>query len=189
MALPSPRGTSTGLALGPGALFIAPVGTAEPTDLTTAWSSVNAAWVKLGYTDAGSEFHYSPATDTVEVAEELDPVSIQTTGRTASVVFALAEITATNLKRAMNGGTITAGTGIVTFEPPDLGTETRTAIGFESEDSQERWVFRQCFQSGDLTVTRAKGAAKATISCEFSLEKPSAGTKLFKAVMNSTYRS
>jgi hypothetical protein len=185
----STRGNPAALALGPGKLYIGPVGTTEVTDLTTAWSSVSAAWVLLGYTDAGSEFKYSISTDAVEVAEELDPISNQSTGRTSTVTFALAEITASNLQRAMNGGTITAGSGIVTFEPPDLGTEVRTMLGFESEDGTERWVYRQCFQTGDTTITRAKGASKATISCEFTLEKPATGAKLYKAIMQSPLRA
>lgn len=187
-----PRGTATALGLGPGYLFIAPTGTAEPSDLATGqgnWSLINASWVLLGYTNEGSEFRYSLATDVVDVAEELDPVSVQTTGRSASVAFSLAEITATNLKRAMNGGTITAGTGIVTFEPPDLGSEVRVMLGFESEDHQERWVYRRCFQSGDMTIARRKGAEKATITAEFSLEKPTDGSKLFKAIMVSPGRA
>jgi hypothetical protein len=143
----------------------------------------------LGYTDDASEFHYVPSTDDVEVAEELDPISTQTTGRSSTLSFSLAQMTATNLKRAMNGGTITTGAGIVTFEPPDLGTEVRVMLGFESEDSQERWVYRQCYQQGDITITRGKGAVKALIPAEFRLEKPVTGLKLFKAIMASSNRS
>jgi hypothetical protein len=177
------RGTASNVALGPGILYIAPLGTTEPVDLTTAWATVSAAWVALGYTDAGSEFDYSLATDPVQVAEELDPLQNATTGRTSSVKFNLAEMTATNLKRASNGGTIGSLTGAVYFEPPALGTEVRTMLAFQSEDGTERWIWRQCFQTGDLTITRAKGAANATIACEFSLEKPTTGLALYRAIM------
>lgn len=189
MALVTPRGVPGALALGPGQLFIASTGTPEPTDLTTAWAAVSANWVMLGYTNEASEFRYQPATDDVEVAEELDPISTQTTGRTSMLSFALAQMTATNLKRAMNGGTITTGAGIVTFEPPDLGTEVRVMLGWEAEDSTERWVYRQCYQQGDITITRGKGAVKALIPVEFRLEKPTTGLKLFKAIMASANRS
>lgn len=183
-----PRGTAANLGLGPGYLYIADIGTTEVTDLVTAWTTVSANWKALGYTDAGSTFNYQLQTSPVDVAEELDPVSVQSTGRTASLSFALSEITATNLMRATNAttGYITAGSGIVTFEPPDLGTEVRRMLGFESEDHTERWVFRQCFQTGQAQIQRQKGANNATISMEFTLEKPVSGSRLFKAIMSST---
>jgi hypothetical protein len=183
------RGTPTAISLGPGYLYAGPVGVTEPSDLATAWAAVSASWVALGYTDEGSEFGYSPSTDNVEVAEELDPVKVVTTGRASTVSFAMAELTATHLQIAMNGGTITAGVGIVTFEPPDLGSETRLALGFESEDHQERWIYRQCFQTGDVSIVRRKGAEKAVIATEFSLEKPSSGAKLYKAIFVSPGRA
>lgn len=190
MSLLTPRGTPGALALGPGQLYIAGLGTTEPTDLTTAWAAVSANWVMLGYTDAASEFLYQPATADVDVAEELDPISTQTTGRVSMLRFSLAQLTATNLKRALNGGVITTpGGGIVTFEPPDLGTEVRTMLGWEAEDSTERWIYRQCFQQGNITITRGKGAVKALIPCEFKLEKPVSGARLFRTIMASANRA
>jgi len=59
-------------------------------------------------------------------------------------------------------------------------------LGFESEDHSERWIFRQCFQTGDASIQRQKGANNATISVEFTLEKPASGSKLFKTIMSST---
>lgn len=185
------RGTPANLGLGVGYLYMADLGTTEPTDLVTAWASVSSNWVLMGYTDQGSEFHYTINTDAVDVAEELDPLSYQTTGRTANVQFALAEITATNLKRAMNApnSSITAGSGIVTIEPPDLGTEVRRMLGWESEDHTERWVFRQVFQGADVNIQRRKGATNATITTQWNLEKPATGSRLFKAVMASPGRA
>jgi len=183
-----PRGTPANLALGPGYLYLAPLGTTEPTDLVTAWLTVSANWVGLGYTDQGSEFDYQLNTSPVQVAEELDPISNAADGRAASVKFALAELTATNLKRASNGGVITTGAGQVTFEPPDLGTEVRVMLGFESEDHTERWVFRQCLMSGQLQIQRQKGANNATMACEFMLEKPAYGARLYKAIFAAPQR-
>jgi hypothetical protein len=62
-------------------------------------------------------------------------------------------------------------------------------LGFESEDSQERWIFRQCYQQGSITITRGKGAVKALIPAEFRLEKPVTGSRLFKSIMASANRS
>jgi hypothetical protein len=178
-----PRGNADNLALGPGSLYIAPLGTDEPTDLTTPWATVDPAWTQLGYTDEGSTFNYSVDSENVEVAEEVDPVAVALTSREVTVDFALAEVTAANLQRALNGGDITSGTGIVTFEPPDLGEEVRVMIGWESEDGTERWVYRKCLQVGNTEMARGKGSAKATIGCSFKLEKP-ATAKLFKAILD-----
>lgn len=173
-------GNPATIALGAGTLYIAPLGTPEPTNLATAWDE---DWIDLGYTAEGSEFAYEITSAPVEVAEELDPVRIVTTGRNARVNFALAEITAANLKRALNGGTITSGTGIVTFDPPAIGTEVRTMLGFQSEDDQERWIFRQCLQSGSVAIARRKGADKSTMPVSFALEKP-AGLQPFRAIFD-----
>lgn len=179
------RGTASQIALGPGYLYIAELGTTEPSDLVTAWAAVSAAWKGPWYTKDGSEFKYSLKTDTVEVAEELDPISTPTTGRTATISFEFAELTANNLMRAMNAPTsaVVAGSGIVSIEPPDLGTEVRRMVGFEAEDHTERWIFRQVLQTGDTTITRQKGANNATIAMEYTLEKPATGSKLFKAIL------
>jgi len=183
------RGNPATLALGPGLLFTAPLGTDEPTDLETEWTDVDAGWVALGYTETGSEFDYQLQTAAVMVAEELDTIKNAPTGRQSSVTFNLAQMTATNLQLASNGGTITSGSGIVTFEPPDLGEEVRCMLGFEAEDGTERWVWRQAIMNGQMKITRAKGAANATIASVFELEKPDTGAKLYKAILASPLRA
>lgn len=180
-----PRGNPSAVALGPGYLFIAVLGSTEPDDLTTAW---DAAWVPIGYTQEGSSFSYQPSFEDVEVAEELDPIDSISTGRQIQVSFSAAELTAENFKRAMNGGTITiVGTApddFYTFEPPDLGDETQVMLGFESEDHQERWVYRQCKQTGNIETARRKGAEKGLVPMEFRAYVPAAGGRPFK-MMNS----
>jgi IPT/TIG domain len=197
------RGDPGALALGPGYLYTAGlltsggVPTPEPTDLVTAWEDVDPGWVLLGYTETGSEFNYALTSGNVEVAEELDPVMISTTGRTSTVTFTLAEMTAANLGMAMNGGIIhypadpnveppydTYSDDVVIVEPPDLGSELRVMMGFESEDHTERWVMRQCFQTGTMKIIRQKGTVIAGIAAVFSLEKPVTGKRLFAAIMN-----
>lgn len=175
-------GDSKHLSLGAGKLFWAPVGTAEPADLTTAWAT---PWAEIGYTEEGSELSYEISTEPVEVAEELEALFNKTTGRSGSVAFAMAENTIRNLSLAFNGGKVTkTGTApneVWTYEPPEIGEEVRVMLGFESEDKQERWIFRQVFQGGSVSVARRKGADKVTIPVEFRLEKVS-GKRPFKAI-------
>lgn len=165
----------------PGKLRIAAIGTAEPATTTAPWA---AGWVPLGYTDEGSAFNYEISTDNVEVAEELDVLARVTTGRDASVEFALAEITKRNLNIAFNGGIILGDGAAWEFEPPDLGNETRVMLGWDASPNVAtndlRIIFRQCLQGGSIGLENRKGATKSTIAANFQLEKPATGAKLLK---------
>lgn len=177
------RGNPKALSLGPGTLFRASLGSIEPVNLITAWP---AAFARVGYTEDGSSFSYVPSFDPVEVAEELEPLDDAATGRALTVAFNCAEVTAENLRRAMNGGTVTPGGAgadtFKTFEPPELGEEEHCMLGFESEDGLERWVWRNCKQAGSVEMNRRKGAAKTTINNSFRVYKPAVG-KPFKAII------
>lgn len=157
---------------GPGILKAAPIGTAVPTDLATAW---NVAWVDLGYTDEGSEFVFNQTFEDVMVAEELEPIDVIQTVRQTLLRFALSELSAANMQRAQNGGTIT-GTTTLSFEPPGVGAYTPIMLGWEdlAATTKERWVFRRCIQQGSFTIPRRKGAVKSSLTgLEFSAVKPS----------------
>jgi hypothetical protein len=178
-----PGRDATQVRLGPGSLYAAPVGSTEPATLA---ATLDAAWVDLGYTEDGHTVKMTTNVEPVPVAEELDPISYEPTGREMSVSFALAQITATNLSRALNGGTITAGTGIVTFEPPASDEVTRLALLWESADGNERWIFRKCIQTGDVEIARKKAPAKATIPVEFMLEVVAGGSAPFVAIFDDS---
>jgi hypothetical protein len=173
------RGNPANVALGPGLLYIAGLGSLIPLNLDDVWP---VAFTLLGYTNDGSSQTYAPAYDNVEVAEELEPLDSRPTGRTITVGFTLAELTAKNLKVAYNGGTITytAAAGAVVraftkFEPPPLGTETHVMLGFQSEDGLERIIWRDCKQTGSVETARRKGADKAGIPAEFTVYNPGGG--------------
>lgn len=177
-----PRGNPASVALGPGYIYLAVLGSTVPTNtalggvFTDAWA---AAWVPIGYTEEGTTHNYAPEFEDVMVAEELDPIDSIATSRSISVSFSAAENTAKNYQRAMNGGVITVtGTApnqVYKFSPPALGTETLTMIGFESESHDERWVWKQCKQTGSTETARRKGAEKALIPMEFRVYVPDAG--------------
>lgn len=170
------------LATEPGFLFYAPLGTTLPTNTVTG-SVFTDAWpvgfVALGATDDGSAFNWQTTTDKIEAAEFLDPIAWKTTGREGSLAFALMSIHAQNIKRALNGGTlVTTGTGatsMTTLTPPLAGAEVRCILGWESQDSTERLIIPQAFNSGALQIARRKGVNKATLACEFKIELPASG--------------
>lgn len=178
-AFPIPK-----FATGPGYLYRANPGAAEPAHSVAAsvfsdqWP---AAWILLGATDAGHTFNYQTTFGTIEFAEFLDPVAYAAEGRTGSVVFGLGSIDKETDKIAFNGGTVTttgatADVKMSKYDPPTLGQEVRCLLGWESQDFTERYVWRQCIQTGQVSITRQKGAAnRAIIPLEFSLEIPQTG--------------
>lgn len=263
-------GTAENVKLGPGLLYLSPVGTAEPVDLTTPWATVAPAWVPLGYTSDGTTSKYALATSPVDVAEELQAIRIETTGVDVSVAFDMAEMTAMNLSRALNGGTLVTGatligtatmvaatdvitssvahslavndqvvfgtmtnaapivagtlyyvktvptattltisatqggavldittdgssasiskaTGVVKYEPPALGTEVRVALGWESQDHFERWVWRKCINTSNVQIDRKKSPNKAVIPAEFHSEVVT-GKQPFMALFANAFK-
>lgn len=175
--------------VGPGTLYIAALGTAEPTSISGNWPT---GWNPLGYTDQGSQFDFAPATDTVTVEEEYFPTRYVTTGYTATLTFSLAEATADNLLIALNAGTsadraanTTGGSPDITdgswVEPPAINTEKRVMLGWDALNSSGsaggsdpfgRLIARQCFQTGTVSLLARKGNNKRLYTCQFNLEKP-----------------
>jgi hypothetical protein len=180
---------ATFIKLGPGKIYFGAVGAVEPVDLTTAISTT--VWTYAGFTDEGHTFTVSPSYDGVEVAESMLPVARIKTGVDMTLEMALAEVTAQNVQRALNGATITSsGTGataIDSLEPlADGSTETRVAVLWQSDAGDERWVWRKCLQTGAVAIGRKKGSAKATVPLSFLLEPVSSTIRPFRAIMRST---
>ncbi|MBV9292630.1 MAG: hypothetical protein JO222_09285 [Frankiales bacterium] len=167
---------------GPGILLTGILGSALPSLVPTAgvytddWSAVSG-WTELGPTENGSQFHDTATVEKMYVAESYYEVSNVVTGREASIDFALAHFTATNLKNALNGATVTvtgsAGTTNSKVVPPAIGTETRQMIGWESNDHTARLIAYQAFQQGAIEPEFRKGATKALIACTFHFENAS----------------
>lgn len=173
--------------LGAGLLYVGPIGTTEPTDLTTPWATVDADWSPLGYTEEGHEFASEPNFEPIEVAEEKIPIRYEKTGQEESLTFSAAEMTVDNLTYAFNGGTVTtlAGT-VVRFERPDIDDQDiYLMIGWESNDGEERWIFRKCIQTGNVNIARRKAPDKALIPMEFRLVVPSPGVLPWTSVLET----
>lgn len=172
----------TPLAYGAGYLLYAALGVSLPANtvvgsvFTDAWP---AGWNLLGVTREGHELSIEIDTEDVESAEYLDPLAVVTTGRTVSVSFDLMVMHATNLKRMLNGGTLsTSGSGttlLSTYTLPTINQEVRCQLGWESTDNTERYVAQQAFQTGSLTIARRKGADNASMPVEFRFEPDSSG--------------
>lgn len=184
--MPSMTAPKNALAFGAGWLLHALLGTSFPANtvagsvFTDAWP---AGWNLWGVTREGHEFSYEIDTDEVTAAEYLDPLATVTTGRTSGISFDAMQMHLTNVKRMLNGGTLsTSGAGatlLSTYTPPQIGQEVRCMIGWESTDSTERLILPQAFQIGSLTVSRSKGADNASLPAEFRAEPDGSGNPFY----------
>lgn len=184
------------IALGAGYLYKAPLGTALP--LNTVVGSVftdtwGVGWIPVGVTRDGHDFSYQVQTGTVDAAEYLDPLKIVSTGRQLGMAFEMMQLTLGNLKTAFNGGTQTTVSGTTTtqltsYTPPVIGAETRIMLGWESQDFTERWVWYQCFNTGNVQIGRKKGATNAGIPVAFGIEQPATGFPFITYVAGATPR-
>lgn len=166
-------GTVTNVQIGPGRLYVAPLGTTEPTSASAALPS---AWRAVGYTEEGSAFSTELTNEPVEVAEEVDPILYVLSRRTNTLALAMAETTRRNLALALGGGA-NAANDASAFEPPDAGDEVAVMLAWDSEDdptsgTNTRWLFRQGKPGGTIELPRRKAPAKSMIAVTFNLEKP-----------------
>lgn len=153
--------------LGAGTLYVAPIGTTEPTSASAALPS---AWREVGYTDDGSVFGISTTIEGIEVEEEFDPVKYATTGRQITVGFSMKQASRRNLALALNLGA-DAANDATSVEPPDPGDEVRVMLCYDSEDGA-RWIFRKVIQGGDVSINRQKAPDATLIPVTFQAEKP-----------------
>lgn len=180
-------GNTDNVQLGPGRLYVAPLGTTEPTANDSALPS---AFRAVGYTEEGSAFSTTLTNNEVEVAEEADPILYVLAKRVNTLALAMAETTRQNLSLALGDMTgAFAANDDTAYEPPTLGTEEACMIVWDShEDDTDadnvRWLFRQAKPGGTITLPRRKAPTKATIAVTFNLEKPAA-EKVFKVFPNA----
>ena len=177
----------------PGKLYVAPLGTTEPTGFSTAWP---AGWVPVGYTPSGSTFNYELQIAPAYVEEALDPIGHGPTGRVSSVVFALAQTSLRNLQLFYNAGVAPPGAGIDdssdwSFEPPDLGSEKRIMLGWDANpvptSNTLRYLFRQGIQGGTGSTANSKGVTLAALTATYNLELPPPPAKLLKIFGSGIY--
>jgi hypothetical protein len=135
-----------------GHMFIAPVGTAAPSDIATAWS---ATWVDLGYaTEDGVAFSKSRDVEGVRGWQSFYPLRRIITGEDVTASFTLMQWNEITLKLAFGGGvvTTTAGPPIhYLYTPPEAGQVDERALGMEWEDGSK--IYRLVFPRTMITET------------------------------------
>lgn len=178
-------GSVANVELGPGRLYVAPLGTTEPASCSAALPS---AWRAVGYTEDGTVVNIALTQSEVDVAEEIDPIKYVLTKRVGTLALAMAEMTRRNLALSMGSGAAAANDA-TSYEPPDPGTEVGVMAVWDMMDTPDatnvRWLFRQCKAGGTIAIPRKKAPAKATIATILNLEKPT-GLAPFKVFPSST---
>ncbi len=120
-----------------GSVYMAPVGTAMPTDVAAAMA---AAWKELGYiSEDGPSLEASTDSEPIRAWQSLDPVRTNLTGRTLTTSFTLLQRNLNSLQLAFGGGTTTttgvAPNEVFTYTPPvDDNTVFERAFVLEVTD-------------------------------------------------------
>lgn len=117
---------------GTGAIYKAPVGTAAPTDSTTAWG---AGWVNLGFAKDGFEIDQELKTKDVEAWQTLEVVRQFPTAISRKATWESIESNNKTVALAWNNATITAGTGgAYTMSIPASYINQEFALGLDWSD-------------------------------------------------------
>lgn len=179
-------GTPLNVTLGPGRLYVAPVGTTEPTNCSAALPS---AWVAVGYTDEGTAFQFETTTEGVVVAEEIDPIRFVGTARATRLVVAMAETTARNFGLSLGKGIGTPNDSTV-LDPPNADAQVDVMLVWDSDDTptaaNRRHLFRQCRPSGQVEMANRKAPQKRLIGTTFDCSKPSGALQPFRSFPNAS---
>ncbi|MEU6376816.1 phage tail protein [Streptomyces sp. NPDC046909] len=114
-----------------GSIYLAPVGTTGPADLTAAWG---AAWVDLGFlSDDGVSMEYSTDVEDINAWQSLSPVRRVLTSVDMTLGFTALELKSATVTAYFPGSTITEVTPGTVYRldiPAAPGPDER-AIGLE----------------------------------------------------------
>jgi len=168
-------GTPSNVKLGPGRLWIAPLGTAEPASATAVLPS---AWWPLGYTETGTELQFNRTTEAVMVAEEFDSIDEVNVSRDILLNVEIAERTKKRLILVHGGGALGVDDATA-FELPDPETNTGFMAVWDSDKADvptafnRRRLLRLCKPTGSVTEAQARAPQKQTVKASFKVLQPS----------------
>ncbi len=144
-----------------GNVYVAPVGTAAPTDLTTAMA---AAWIDLGFlTEDGVTF--TPSWDIEEISawQSFRPVRRISTSRSEEVSFEMQQWNKFNFPLAFGGGSVTTTTGVHKFIPPTASARDERAMVIDWADGTKKYRLiipkGEVTDGGEMNLTRTDSAS------------------------------
>jgi hypothetical protein len=152
---------------GPG-IYLAPVGTAGPTDTTTAWP---AAWSVLGYaSDTGPVIGQNTNKQDIIPWQSMSPVRSVVTSREITLQFILWQLNQQTLSLYFNAapGTLTTGTLVMPVKSADAGK--LYAVGLDVKDGSN--ILRisatraNLTANGNMAITRG---ATVPLDCTLTM--------------------
>jgi hypothetical protein len=152
---------------GTGAAYVAPEGTALPTDLTPPL----ATFEDIGYIDEdGVQFTFSREQEDINAWQSAEPVRVLVTSEPKTIAYNLLEFDRESILLAFRGGSISGVSPPYTYTPPDAGVSDVRAMVIDGKDGA--LTFRFCFPrvslSGDVAFQLVRtDAVKPTL--EFSV--------------------
>lgn len=115
-----------------GSIYVAPIGSTAPTDLTTAWDT---AWVELGFlTEDGVEMNYSTDVEDINAWQSLSPVRRILTGVDMTMGFTAIELKADSIKLYFPDSTLSTTAGVHKLDIPSSPAPAEMALGLEWRD-------------------------------------------------------
>ena len=162
-----------------GAVYVAPVGTAGPTDIATA---LNASFVDLGYvSEDGVEMTPGVEMNPIPAWQSFYPIRHVVTGRSLELGFSLLQWNEDSIKLAFGGGTVTPTAGppaYYTYTPPAPEDVDYRALVIEWEDGTKDYRLHipraLVTDVGSITLQRSDPAG---LDLTFSLAAAESGSE------------
>jgi hypothetical protein len=152
---------------GTGHLFVAPVGTPAPTDVTTPWATVSTLWQDLGFTDeSGVVVGKKDSWDSINLWQTTVPARMVPKSRAFTAKFTLEQINAVTLPLWAGGGVVqTNGASGYLYTISETLQSYERALGIEWTDNNGAITTRiiiprgQVSDTTDISLTRDKAAS------------------------------
>lgn len=121
-----------------GSINVAPVGTAAPTDPTSAYS---ATWKELGFaSEAGVKLHDAKTLVNIKAWQSRYTVRRIVTDHDFTAAFALIQWDKVSVPLAFGGGEVTTPTpGVFRYAPPDAAFLDERTLGIDWQDGDKSY--------------------------------------------------
>lgn len=145
---------------GDGNVWRAPVGTAFPTNISTAVNEI--LWTELGYlTEEGVRFNFGRETNEIGAWQSFDPVRVVVTEVPKEISHDLRQLNQNTWATAMGGGTWAGSAPNYEYTPPlpSFIDEFSEIVEFRDGDEKYRFCFHRVIVSSPLEFNTVRDDA------------------------------